>query len=269
MKQMSTEDIKRVANEILLKIKEVCDTHDIKYYLAYGTVLGAVRHKGFIPWDDDIDIYMTRDEFAKFRIVMNKDNSPYKLLCLEDCESYSHPLPKVIDSRTVLHELNKRETMTLGVYVDLFILDVIPNDNMERENFFKGIERRKLIWDFLNSKTWVPEAKLYKNLIRLAFCWTALMNPRKAALRLYNYCSRYKDSIDVEIMGNLCHNVYGYNREVVKSEWLENKSIELFEEVEYPCPKSDDYLKQIYGNYMELPPVEKRVSRHQADAYFK
>lgn len=269
MKKLTTEDIKQVANGILVHIKEVCDANNIKYYLAYGTVLGAVRHKGFIPWDDDIDIYMTRNDFVAFRKAMANDNSPYKLLCLEDCETYSHPLPKVIDSRTVLHELNKRETMQLGVYVDVFILDAIPTDVVVREKFFKGIKRRKLIWDFLNSKMWVPEAKLYKNLIRVMFAWTAFINPRKAAISLYNYCSSFSENKDMDTFGNLCHNVYGYNREVVKAEWLENYSVETFEGVEYPCPNSIEYLTKIYGDYMKLPPIEKRISRHQADAFFK
>lgn len=125
MDEFTIQDVQKLEFDILKYIKKVCDENKINYYLAYGTLIGAVRHHGFIPWDDDIDIMMPREDFIKFVESTNKDKHDYfKVVCRENNTNFTAPLPKVIDSRTKLTQhYGFIEKVDLGVYVDIFILD--------------------------------------------------------------------------------------------------------------------------------------------------
>ena len=127
-KQIPADVIKEIELSILDYIDDVCKTNHIKYYLAYGTLLGAIRHKGFIPWDDDIDIYLLRDDYMKFvKIVNEQRNDRYEILSIYNDDSYNYEFAKVIDKRTALNAsnfiINKKE----GVWVDVFPLIILQN----------------------------------------------------------------------------------------------------------------------------------------------
>ena len=127
---LSFTEIQKTANSILVFLKEICDSHSIKFYLAYGTVLGAVRHHGFIPWDDDIDVYFTRQEYNKLLNVMQKTESPYKIMSVITDDVYCHPLTKLVDTRTQMDWHIVRVKPNYGVWIDLYILDNVPDNNL-------------------------------------------------------------------------------------------------------------------------------------------
>lgn len=269
MRNLEVDEIKKIASDILAYIKLVCERNNIQYYLAYGTVLGAIRHKGFIPWDDDIDVCMTRDNFNKFSEAMKNDTeSPYELLYLDN-EKYTLPLPKVVDTRTELSQYTQREKMLLGVYVDVFILDNVPDDRALRERFYKKLGHLQTCWTYAQYK-WTYRGKSVKQVIyELLHFYVILSNPRHYAMRLEKLAAKYS-SADTLLMGTMTFAGYGRSKETFEKRIFGKGSKAIFEGNEYVIPELyDEYLTFLYKDYMQLPPEDKRCSRHSFIAYHK
>lgn len=126
MRNISFEEMKKVELEILSFFADFCETHNLRYFLAYGTLIGAIRHKGFIPWDDDVDIQMPREDYDILISLFNIGNdSPYRLISpLEKQSCYT--IVKIIDTRTIKIE-NGIKNDPLGIDIDIFPLDGIPS----------------------------------------------------------------------------------------------------------------------------------------------
>ena len=120
-KYINVEELKHIQLDMLSDIAEFCEQNNIKYFLAYGTLIGAIRHKGYIPWDDDIDICMPRPDYDKFLSLYNKKDSAYKAVAFELDENYKLPFAKVNDTRTVMWETMYDQDV-FGVYIDVFPL---------------------------------------------------------------------------------------------------------------------------------------------------
>lgn len=119
LKKLTLQERKDVSFEILKYIDQLCKKNNITYFLAYGTLLGAVRHKGFIPWDDDADVLMYTDDYFKFIKLVEEDNK-YQALCIENNNGWDAGFLKVNDPKTCLKEINKSEYEIRGVAVDVF-----------------------------------------------------------------------------------------------------------------------------------------------------
>lgn len=264
MKRMiSLEEHKAIANNILQNIKSYCDENKIVYYIAFGTTLGAVRHKGFIPWDDDIDIIMPRDEFERFKSSYNNMDSKYRLVCNEINSDFWAPLPKVIDTTTVLRQTNVRDPKPIGIYVDIFVYDNVPDNDAVRWLYFKKMKFIQKCWSFVrykrNYSRFSPIGMVYNFSIRH-------IDPNKLVRKLHILAQKY-NHIKTSLFG--C-NEYCAFKYLYKKEWFEEGTNVVFEGVEYRTAKDwDAFLKCIYGDYMTLPPEEQRVSTHPLEAYYK
>ena len=138
MQEIKTvEELQKIELEILKYIDKVCKENNLTYFLAYGTLIGAIRHKGFIPWDDDVDIQMPRDDYNKLCDILKEENGRYKLLDHKEGLGYIYPFAKVIDSNTRLIETGLTETVNMGVYIDIFPIDGTPNDFKKRKKYLK------------------------------------------------------------------------------------------------------------------------------------
>lgn len=121
MREIGFSEIKGVALDILKDVAHFCDTHDIRYVLAYGTMLGAVRHKGFIPWDDDIDIMMPRDDYNRFIKLYNNHNPRYQVYSIENDDKYTYTMARIFDQETVMVDNTLwRNFDKAGVFIDIF-----------------------------------------------------------------------------------------------------------------------------------------------------
>ena len=137
MQEIDFADIKQLALNILKDVAEFCDHHDIKYALAYGTMLGAVRHEGFIPWDDDIDIMMPREDYNRFIQLYNDSNSRYKVFSIETDNTYTYTMAKVFDQDTLMIDNTLwRNFDKAGVFVDIFPVDGLPESKSEQQALF-------------------------------------------------------------------------------------------------------------------------------------
>ena len=259
--QYDIKDIDAVLLEILSEIDRVCKRNNIKYVLAFGTLLGAVRHKGFIPWDDDLDIWMMRDDYDRFiRACKNDLGSRYFLSCFVTEREYPYDFAKVMKKKTVyLEEWSRYRKIHKGIYVDIF-----PLDNVKLGTY--GIQRR--VFSFFRRARWraidkkcMPRDEWKKSEVKRITWFTAPLSVL-GNVRLHVIMERimrhYNRNSKCQYVYTMCHPYSSYR--LFKKEWFE-ETIDLeFEGMSFPCPK--DYkkiLKQAYGNYMKLPPENERL----------
>ena len=129
MKKVSDSELKTIELEILREVAAFCDMHDVRYYLVCGTALGAVRHDGFIPWDDDIDLGLPRPDYERFLSLFRSEK--YTVLDSRFDDRYPYAFAKVSDNATCLVE-NIAQPFPMGVYIDLFPIDGLPANEAER-----------------------------------------------------------------------------------------------------------------------------------------
>lgn len=244
--------------EMLKHLIKVCDQMNIKYYLLGGTLLGAVRHKGFIPWDDDIDVGMLREDY-EFFTKNAQQYFPEHLFVqtFENDPGYSRNFAKLRDSNTTFIEKNNANAkFNQGVYIDIFPLDYYP------DNFFsaKIVDIKKKYYMAKISETFdlseLNENGL-KRIMRLIF--------RKMIPSVQYALEKRDEAYKTTKKSKRIANYEGYwgKKEIVPAEWFGEGSELEFEGMKVRGVKEYDlYLTQLYGDYMKLPPVEKRVTHH-------
>lgn len=245
--------------ELLRTFKELCEAHRLQYYLAGGTLLGAVRHQGFIPWDDDIDVSMPLDDYLKFLALSDKLPEHVEAQSAENDPRYPFVFLKLCDTSHPFHTGCPNEPK--GVYIDVFPL--IPSKKLSRET--------RLRFEVINVISYVLQVKLdwtafipYKlPQARFGFWLLDHFSPerlkrlrRKQIARIYDPNSRE----------TLCSpgGAYKADKEFFPAEWY-TETVELtFEGEHFSAPIDwQAYLSRNYGDYMELPPPEERRSRHK------
>lgn len=264
MKRIPLDKVKYIEVEILKYVTSICEKNNLRYYLMAGTLLGAVRHGGFIPWDDDIDIGMPRPDYEKLKKVMGNAvfENRFKLLTYENGGT-KYNFMKIVDDRTILYE--KYMSEATGIWVDIFPIDGLPDSYfLTRILCYRlGFWRRLL--NISMSKDGIATSKkrmLVKKIIRpLVRCFSTdfLCKKINSIFKDYNYDKcRYVGDVS---------GVFSYKARVPKEIFI--KSQVIFEGDMYDAPEGRDaLLTQLYGDYMSLPPVEKRV-QHDFEAYWK
>ncbi len=247
--------------DILKWTDSVCREHNIRYFLMGGSMLGAVRHSGFIPWDDDVDIAIPRKDYERlYEILCKKEHSVY---CVEtyknDSSDYFYPYMKIYDKTTTLIEKSSRK-LKRGVYIDVFPIDGLANYQKKQKKYFKKI---RIFVNFLSAKTccWNKERKLFKNLAILAATFVPLIGGyNKLLCKIDTLCQKY-DYDSSEYVGVLA-GTYG-EKEIMPQYYYGTPTEYMFEGLKcFGVEQYDLYLTKLYKNYMQLPPEEKRVSPH-------
>lgn len=264
MEQALLRKVQLVQLEIAKEIKRVCEENDIHYFLADGTFLGAVRHKGFIPWDDDMDMGMLRSDYEKFcRIAPEKLKPEYFLQTWYSEPEYGFPFGKVVKRNTVYLEGKKtRRLKENGFYVDIFPYDNAPATDADRVQLarkLQSIYRVKLMKS--GYTPWMEDGHyLWKK--RVGYFYYQLGSLFVSQKEL----SKAYDALVVSIpeTGVLNEQYPGSTPTYFQQEWVENLAEYSFEGVSFPGPKNyDAYLTALYGDYRKLPPEEERENRHQ------
>lgn len=252
--------------DIFIEIDKICNKHHLNYFAIGGTCLGAVRHQGFIPWDDDMDIAMPRKDYETFKeIAKHEFPENLKIFDIHMSEHYECLFMKVHDiNTTFIHKgLSKYPDRYTGIFVDIMPLDGIPDDEMKRKTYFLKL----------------------RNLLRLNFYrkYSAYSMPyglKKKAKRFIHLCFQFlpaeifsekyealQKKYDFETSKDLC---YGWSFRAEKVIFSKADFCDYilmpFENYQIRCPIGyDNFLKKLYGNYMELPPLEKRIQVHDVD----
>ncbi len=265
MRKLDIEEIKKIELDILDFIDKVCRDNGLKYYLAAGTLIGAVRHKGFIPWDDDIDIFMKREDYMKFIEICGADKDErYRCLSLYGGDkTYYYSFVKVVDTRTVLKEKKVKQIDGMGVWVDIFPLDYydeklkqLSKSRLLKYKYVASVEDGYYHGSSFLKRFFKPFFRaIYKN-----------KNPRKYSEKIERIavsCARKTDKLFI------CMSMFE-KKDVFQAEWFDN-TVELeFEGKFYEAPACyHQILSHRYGDYMKLPPEEERIAHHGIDVWYK
>ena len=252
-------ELQRRLIDILSWFHKFCKKNDLKYFVLGGTMLGAMRHEGFIPWDDDIDVGMPRNECEKLISLMGDDVFDEKFVLEHPLKNkdYIYPFCKIYDKTTTLVE-NAKKKIKRGIYIDVFPLDGIGNEKNEVHDNYKVINKLNMLLT-LNIAGFRKGRKWYKNL-GVALFRLIPMNTDKIIKNLIQECSKYPYD-DYTYCGNLVGN-WG-EREIVPREVMGEPRLYKFENIEvYGAEKADEYLTSLYGDWRKLPPKEKQVTHH-------
>ncbi len=243
-RKMPNEEVRKRMLKIMTMLKKVCDDNDIEYFLGYGTLLGAVRHKGFIPWDDDVDILINGDKIDKLAEIINQSDY-YEMITCRNCEYYQDNMAIITEKNSAVDLNIFPYQASLGVMIDIFPLYGVPKDLNELNqctSYLKSMELKKL-------NAFYDERKCHE----LALSIDDELRKR-----------RFKDAEYIGFMIGPYLTADHHNKE----KFLEKTNLEFEGEMFNVPGNYQDVLKNIYGNYMELPPENKRNSTHYYNAYF-
>ena len=262
-KKLDIDEIKEVELGVMDYIHNICREKGINYSLAYGSLLGAVRHRGFIPWDDDLDIALKRDQYDQlYQAILEDNNSIYKVVSWENDSRYPYPFYRVYDSRTVYENNYIQNDIELGICVDVFPFDDYKDVNKEITKL--DMYRRLSVYTLYGIRN--KEAGI-KNIVRYLMLVAFRLTRVKTWNKKLNDCSRVP--VNSEYIDYLMESKKYSTKIDAKAldEVIECK----FEDRVYNIPKDYDHiLTTIYGeDYMEIPPLEKRIQHDDFVAYIK
>lgn len=261
------KEIQKIELSLLKAFHKVCEENNLKYFLIGGTLLGAVRHKGFIPWDDDIDVGMPREDYEL--LLQNADKwfpSDYKLRNWKNTVDYPYNFAKLEDQNTILVEnfyrhLTKRKS---GIYIDVFPFDGISsNPVLSKLHFYLNYILKSYLIPYLYiEKANIPCKTSIKQLLK--YIMVSFIQKKLSKKKSHYFFDKilkikpYKNSTNtINFLG-----AWGY-RELTSKDILEKEINLVFEKNNFKAFKDFDiYLSRIYDNYMKLPPINKRVSHH-------
>lgn len=246
-----TKELWKVQLDLLEKVIEICKKHNIKYFASYGTLLGTIRHSGYIPWDDDIDIEMLRNDYNKFMDIAIKElKDPYFIQCYKTEKNYHRPHIQIRNSNTTaIIDEDKYNNFNKGIFIDIFPIDNVPDEIIKR-NFFKfriNLLRRILrIYRILGTES---KLKLFiKRLIK-----NTILKPFNYSIMIEKYeklVSKYKDK-NTNYKSTLS---FGYRNILLESEIFDNFEYRKFEYLKLPCPKEyHKILIKYYGKEYMIP----------------
>lgn len=265
MIKLTQEEIKNIELDILLEFDKICKKYNLKYYIAGGTLLGAIRHKGFIPWDDDIDVCMPRTDFIKLKEVCNDENEVYELKT-KLSNNLNLPFYKLVDKRTVSKLLFTNALMDNQLWIDIFPVDGLPEDIKEVEKIYKRCDFYRKILMLTDANLGEGSTFFRKYCKFILKPLAKIYGKRRCITQIETIAFRYPYETS-KYVGAVTWGLYGVGERMLKSEF--EKSVEVeFEGYKFPTFSCwDSYLKGLYGDYMKLPAVEERKN-HSMTAYF-
>ena len=263
---LNKEEVRSALLLILKYFTDFCDRNNLYYFLAGGTLLGAIRHKGFIPWDDDIDVFMPRPDYDRMHELMSgydSDESNYRLIGLQ-AGAGTWPFAKIIDLNTFVdaeYVANDQQHL----WIDIFPVDGLPDDAGSSDRHIQKAGTLKRLYGIATARLGHGKT-LSRSLLKipLNIC-LRLFGVERLACRMVQHAQEYSYSAS-HYVGNVIWCVG--NGERVRKEVFSSRVPVTFANRTFFGPAGwDEYLHSVYGDYMQLPPVEKQKSNHDIKAY--
>ena len=263
MKEITINEMRTIQLKILDAVHDFCTKNNLHYFLIAGTLLGAIRHGGYIPWDDDIDIAMLRKDYEVFIKTFYSDS--FSVLDYRKDINYNYPYAKIQFNNTLFKE-QSRLNKPIGINIDLFPIDYVPEDFKSRKNLFKFIKKYRLIYDIKDTKL-SKKRSFIKNVILICgYIFFAFIKVKKICAKL-NKISVSSCTTESRLCAEV---VWGCGeKEVVSSNVFSSCLKCEFEDREYFIPVDyNEWLSRRYGDsYMEIPPIQNQKSHHNFKVY--
>ena len=267
-RELSIDEKRAVFLEGMKEFTSFCDRHNLKYYLIYGTLLGAVRHQGFIPWDDDVDLCMPREDYDKlindYSVEILSDN--WQLMHADINPKYKTYWAKFCNRKTIVTPSRFINGFLYGLSIDIFPLDSVSMTE-SKDVFSKEFIRisdcyqRRFGIYYANRKS----CSIPKLLVKKVLYALATIRFGKYYKHIVSLSEVFRKT-DISKSHWLC--IFG-EKPVFKSGWFRNTKNLSFEGQTFKVPAEyDSVLREQYGDYMEFPPIEKRVGQHSYKAYW-
>lgn len=265
---MNSEDLRKLQLtqlEILKEVKRICDINNIKYFLTDGTLLGAVRHQGFIPWDDDLDIAMLRPEYEKFLEVANTQlDGKYFIQNWETDSGYPFPYTKILKNNTICSEIITRDAnVHEGIFIDIFPIDKCGTSNEMKKKLSSYLFWNKLLLMKCNYRVWEANGAKNRKLLYIPFIILSKLFTKKYITNQITHIINIWNNVYTN--SSYCFENTGYNflKWIISIDNISDLTEIIFEDDKFMCPLGySNYLKELYGNYMQLPPISERENRH-------
>lgn len=254
MKEIDTKEYKNILLVVLKDIDSFCKANSIAYYLDSGTLLGAIRHDGYIPWDDDIDLVMPRKDYERFISTFHTELC--SVMCFQNNRDYYYQYAKVNYKKSVVEEVLVPKIAGLGINVDVFPLDGMPNFLLLRrchQDLLMGLSKLRTMIIVLRKK--LPS--VLKPVLR----WRWIVKCMDGLAKKYDFGK-------TQYCGNIV--ATSVRHKEIPANCFQETKMHVFEGEMYPIPSGYDlYLHLLYGDYMKLPPEEKQIQKHHIKAYIE
>lgn len=268
---LELDQIHQIEFEMLKKFAKVCEENNLRYFLCGGTLLGAIRHKGFIPWDDDIDILMPRPDYIKFQ-ELSKNNILGDELKV--CSSYlgnlNDPFCKIFNINTIMEKEYVNDDFDRHIWIDIFPMDGLPNSELKVKFIYKKVSiaraiiRTIKVKDEVKNKVSTSKSKYVLKVITKPIL--SIIGVRPIVRYIDNLSQKYDFDKSIYV-GGIAFG-YGPQEKMVRADYIVPEKIE-FEGELFNAPGCwKEYLSNLYGDYMKLPPKEKQIA-HVMKAWLK
>lgn len=271
--ELTCREIQNVSLQILKTVAEICERQGYRYSLIYGTLIGAVRHHGFIPWDDDVDIMMPRPDYEELLKYLDAHISdfPYlKVFNCETCEDYPYMITRISDERYQI-VVDNEKPYGMGVFIDIYPYDGLGKTKKEALKFgLKGDRLSSLCFQATRIHFSIGTTKsTLRKIIKFPVFLYAKMRGKNHYQKKLSNLADLKNYEESEFVGCVVW-LSGGERDIFPKEWFDETIKLKFEEYEFNVPKEyDKILKHVYGDYMQLPPEKDRTGHHYYKAYKK
>lgn len=274
MKQeLTIKETQTISLEILKTIAEICESQKLRYALIYGTLIGAVRHHGYIPWDDDVDIMMPRPDYDKLLGYLKNHIHEYshlKVFNREECIEYPYMITRISDDRYEIEMANEKP-FGMGVFIDIYPYDGLGKTKEEAIKYGLKSDRLSSLCYQATREHFAMETttSLIRRIVKLPVYLYAKLRGKNCFQEELEKLARVKDYDSSEYVGCVIWLSWG-ERDIFPRKWFDETIMMPFDKYEFRVPKEyDRVLRHEYGDYMQLPPEKDRVGHHFFKVYKK